>query len=366
MSPNEWINELKELTEIEYAKAEDNAKALVRKKLGEQPTLEQFRNRVGGQFDVIVVLMVVAFIGAVVVSAFDIAKFVGRQVFLHNDLTSYVGIHIDVYWMAVLFQISFLLLAEFSVILFLIRWRQQIKTTEWEGLQLGRWYVNKSVVKFFGQFINVYFVLAVSSISFVFYANWQSGVHWLLAILPPVVTLGVGWVFEELITDWLSQYEKDERQYLEASQHWLIINREPESDKQYKEYLMRSIWGALRSKNQRYDIQLDVSGDWKIQAVNRELDKAEWAKQALVKKAFVYEHPEVSQDKISTMSNLELLRQKMDSWSVKDGLIEIGEYIVDMKKITIRNTITNEVVTSKTTQGLKHKVSSMIRERKNA
>lgn len=362
MNNNEWLSQLKELTETEYLKAEENAHLFVKKKLGEQPTLEQFRNKVGGQFNVIVGLMLIAFLGALIVSTFDIFKFVGYQVAINNLTTqAYIGFDIDPLVKSKMFQVSFVLLAEFSVILFLTRWRQEVKTHEWDSVYIQNFKIDSRIVKFVMQFFNIYFVLAVSSISFVFYANWQSGVHWLLAILPPVVTLGVGWVFEELITDWLAQLEKDEKQFMEANKHWMQINREPETDERYQEYLMRSIWGALKSKNQRYDIELDVAGSYKIEAVNRELEKANVFKNALIKKAYEYQHPEISADKLNNMSNLEILRDKMDSWRKGDGLIHVGEFIVDMKKLTLTNTITKEIEYAATERGLKHKVSTKIK-----
>lgn len=343
----EWLQSFLELTENQILSAEEKASALTIKSAGAKPILDEqepsllssaMKNK----------LVSIIFIAALIISTFDIFKTVGFYMAQKQELAFYIGVGINPQFEAVVQQFAIVLLAEFAVITFLVEWRKWVKRNEWVGKR-----------GFVMSFVHVYFGLSMLAVSLVYWANWMAGFHPLVAVIVPSITLGVGWLTEEDLSDAILKYEGVKTTFETKLFDWTELTKEPKKHKDYEQNLVRVIWAELKRKNTKRNVEIDVPNSYKGAAVAREFQKAEWAKNFIENKERYTESIRV---KIPVKSELHDLRAKMELQSKGKIESESGNYAVNMTKLTFLNKETGEETKKDSLRALKTFVTYQIKQ----
>ena len=347
MQYQEWIGNIKNLTPNDFQKAEGEAETLVRRDIGDKPSRKDF-HREQEPFDIMFLLRLVVLFFGLMISIVEGVKFVGIQanfVVLSSEEFSY-GMQMNKNLFVFVLQISYVFLAEFGMISNMMTWSKKIKTTG-----LG----NRKYIKF----LDYHLLLSILSMSFILLVNFSSGMHPLLALMPALIVIGLGYDFETFFSKITIEVERVTREYNGYTKEWNDINLEPEKHPDYQTYLMRSVWKYLSQRNKlQYE---DVSGDWKFLAVQRELENVNWAKYGNMKKRLADQTDETVES-IGDKPAIQVLRESMDFWKVGDDpIIRVESYSVDMNKLTFTNHSTGLVKKAKRVQGLKKMVQTVVK-----
>lgn len=291
MSGNEdFLRELKELTYTEYETAKSKARKSVIRLIGEKPTREKFKKDMGSIFGPMDIFSLIVFLAAFLVSSFHIMEIMGEMA---NDIYSFGvitevvngeeitrghegGFYIDRHTYILAHQLGYLVLAEASMLLFMVMWRlETIDKDRSFKLSIFGWSLSIPLKKFF----SVYFLLAFIAMAFIFWANTSSGLELLTSLMPPVFTIGIGLNIEKLVTTWMIRKEKISQLFEKAYSHWEKYNDNPEEHPEFNRLFSLSIWDLLQRKNKWAQ---DAKGYQKIAAVHREMERDEWSDLAAV------------------------------------------------------------------------------------
>ncbi|MBK8028221.1 MAG: hypothetical protein IPK17_01660 [Chloroflexi bacterium] len=119
-------------------------------------------------------------------------------------------------------------------------------------------------------------VLALIAATFVFVANWQSGIGLLESIMPPVFTVGIGLHLERLIVAGLRRRDDIDQRYLTALEVYERATEDPTKHPEFSALLRQEVWARL--------IALPTNREWKEApaavkhaAVRREMERDPWA-----------------------------------------------------------------------------------------
>ena len=339
---NEWLQGVLELTDDQFEDAKGKAVGSIFKLMGDAPSFDHKRKTVR---DLITEnpLIAIVFVAAFIVSTFEIFKTVGF--FMAGDVSSatYIGVPIDPYVQAVTIQIALVFLGEFSLITLMMRWRRWVKKTSKKG---------------WSQFTHIYFALTLLVVAFIYFANFFAGFNILVSFMVPSVTLGLGWVFEEIKSDADVEYELAFEKYEKDKKDWEERTEDPEKHPRYKEKLVVHIWERIKSKNKRRNVELDVPKSFKGLAVQRELEKGLWAEQFLKNQSnYVIERKGGKSDSEDALRGL---RAKMEEWTKNDPVLidsDDGSFGVDMKKLIFYDRVENTKTKAKSMRALKAKVT---------
>ena len=255
------LSEMKELTTAQYDKCREQALKRVQSRIGDKPSRNTFQREFGRLWSFLDILALVVFSAALAVSSVHIIQHMSKLSADSYVLTQ-AGIIIGNQTYAVVHQIGFILLAEASMLLFMIMHAMNGKTREHRPIYT-RW-------------ISGPLLLALVAMIFVIVANWQSNIGLLEAIMPPIFTIGLGLHFEKLIVEGIRRKEDVTARYLRALEVYEIASADPTKHPDYKSLLAVEIWQKLISLkvNEKFG---DAPTGFKKAAVYREIAKDQWA-----------------------------------------------------------------------------------------
>lgn len=245
------LSDVTGLTVREY----ESAKAAADKQISDlrvRPRRRDFVRESSSIWDLSDLFALLAFLAALLISSTHIVDHMARQtggivapgagLVLSSDLV--VGIH----------QIAFIVLAESSVILFMVL-GGAVRVPS-SGARGGA--VVQRVI---------FYALAVMSSVFVLVANVQSGIGILESVMPPAVTLGLGAYFErKLQITWARRRDVDQR-YRLALDQYMASGVDVREHARYWPILRQLLADRINAKNSGLTIPLAVLQ----QAVAREL-----------------------------------------------------------------------------------------------
>ena len=224
------MNTLKHLS----AEAFDHCKTIAMERVKERaikPSLAQFKkhNRIESGLLILYALASVIFIVAFAVSSQHIIAFANVVASSAHIPESTIGltamVRASYYW---IHELGLLLLAETSMLTFMVMAR--ITPSIWHKL--------------------IMYVIALSSASFVIYANLQSGLVWYLSVLVPCITIGVSLIFEHYFVHSIREERRVRTAYETALTEYQYAQTDPTQHADYFAYLRQSVFeGLLECQN---------------------------------------------------------------------------------------------------------------------
>jgi len=195
------------------------------------------------------IVAILVFVGAWLVSTLRILIFVGNEAAItySSRTADFVGFLPDLAQFSVTTQIGFILLSEFSVLLFTMLFRR-VQEKLWKAVFVG---------------------LAVFSGFFAVYCNLQVDSNILFALLPPVVVMGLGLFLEMEISEALIRREGTTARYMEAVRIYEQAKLNPEVHRDFLRYYTQQLFFYLQAKHQKQGLSPAESTLWDL--VDREL-----------------------------------------------------------------------------------------------
>ena len=267
------LSTLKPLTTDQYDQARAKAIERVKARIGTRPTRDQFKRELGALWSALDVLALIVFVAALLVSSAHIITHMGMLASLSYNSAIETGIVLPISDYTIIHQIGMILLAEASMLLFMVM--HGMRAREREG---RAWW---------SRHFSLPLLLALIAATFVFVANWQSGIGLLEALMPPVFTVGIGLHLERLIVAGLHRREEITRRYLEALHIYEHATEDPTKHPEFLPVLRQEIWARLVSLPTNKEFR-DAPPSVKHAAVRRELERDHWA--------YVEDAPEVGDD----------------------------------------------------------------------
>jgi hypothetical protein len=234
------LSDMKQLTSNQYDDARNKALARVQERIGQKPTRKQFKREFAPLSNVLDIFAVIIFGAAFAVSSEHIAHHIDTLVTAAASGT--IGLH----------QVGYILMAEFSMLLFLVMFGI---ATDWR-----RW---------------VFLALALIALLFLFNANLQSNIGALESVLPPLFTVGIGFRLEYLIVEQLRRRTAIDDKFQAALNVWEAATQDATKHPEFMPLLRTEIWNALVMKNKAF---ADSPIVFRRAAVARELERESWAK----------------------------------------------------------------------------------------
>jgi hypothetical protein len=239
MNIRDVLSEIKPLTDGQILDAQEVAKALTLRALGDAPDRAQFERYHATQTPRAVALTIAAVLGAAALAAFALSVFrvftAGRDLFLG---------HIDEPLQAAIAGAATFLLAELLVV----------------GSMLAR------AVYFTGSGRAAMSITAAIGVSMALAGNltisspplfnggsmWEVSFAWLDALAPPVAVLLIAIAFERMVVQRVQAHQEIEAAYQAALNEWKARTVDPESSELYqKKYLPRALKQAIADANGR-------------------------------------------------------------------------------------------------------------------
>jgi len=253
---------MKPLTTEQYEIAREKAIERVKGRIGEKPTREQFRREMATIFTPLDYLAIVVFVAALLISSAHIIAHMGK-ITATNFVAGYTaGIVLDVTTYTVVHQIGMIMLAEASMLLFMVM----------HGTGKDQRAGRKGIAKQ----LSVSLILAIIAGVFVFTANVQSGIGLLESLMPPLFTVGIGFRLETLIVELLTRRTTIDLRYMSAMDTFERASHDPTAHPDFAAFFKQQIWEKLTS--------LVVNKEWKdapsgfrSSIVRREMERDSWA-----------------------------------------------------------------------------------------
>lgn len=253
---------LKPLTTDQYDQARAKAVERVKGRIGEHPTRDQFKRELGSLWTVLDILALIVFLAALFVSSAHIITHMGLLSQFSYNADNTTGIVLPISNYTVIHQLGMILLAEASMLLFMVMHGMRAKERERRSPWLRPF--------------SLPLALALIAATFVFVANWQSGIGLLEALMPPVFTVGIGLHLERLIVAGLQRREEITARYLEALNVYERATEDPTKHPEFMPILRQELWARLISLPSNKDYR-DAPPSVKHAAVRRELERDRWA-----------------------------------------------------------------------------------------
>ncbi|MBK9745785.1 MAG: hypothetical protein IPO91_03310 [Chloroflexi bacterium] len=255
-------NNLKRLNLDQLEQADQRAKERIQRLNGDRPTRTQFRRETGAAWTVLDLLALIVFFAALAVSSAHIVTHMGHIATQSFNGAIPAGIVLSLNDFTVIHQIGMILLAEASMLLFMVM----------HGLNSSA-RVNRSR---WLKPVSLPLVLALVAAVFVFVANWQSGIGLLESIMPPVFTVGIGVHLEKLIVTGIQRRQEIDDRYLTALTVYEQAATDPTKHPEYIPLLRQEIWEKLVSLPSNRDFR-NAPPSFKHAAVRFELERSRWA-----------------------------------------------------------------------------------------
>ena len=257
------LQRLKPLTTSQFDVCKAKSVDRVQKRIGERPTRKKFEREHGRNWTILDILAVIIFIAALAVSSVHIIEHMGKVTatvdFGFSGFEDSSGIVISPADSSIIHQVTYVLLAESAMLLFLTMWALQRRKQ-----------------KGIGKFVSISLILAIIAAVFVVIANWQSGIGLLESAMPPLFTIGIGFHLEGLIVQGLERRTEVDERYTEAMNIYEAAMQDPTTHPDYLPILKQEIWQKLISlkANQQF---IEAPPQFKHAAVEREMDRDRWA-----------------------------------------------------------------------------------------
>lgn len=266
----EFLSVLKGLSLNQYDDAKATTVERVKKLIGEKPTKESMKREQASLLTPLDALALVVFIAAFMVSSVHIfghmSELATQTYKVQADQLGIIPLG-QVY--AVIHQLGFILLAEASMLLFMVTWRMQTKEI------IG--YYWRIIPK---KGLSVYLLLSLVAMIFVLASNLSSGLTLLEALMPPVFTIGLGLHVEGLITEMLVRRKDLAKRLAEALDIWENATDDPTTHPKYRQLLMREIWDRIVKLRENRELA-DAPARLKLSAVHREMERDGWTEEAV-------------------------------------------------------------------------------------
>lgn len=276
LSTGDFLKTLKGLTLTQYDDAKATTFGRVQKLIGQKPTRKSLQREQASLFTPLDFLAIIVFLAAFWVSSVHIITHMGKlATSTYSETTEPLGFVVDGQTYAVAHQMSFIFLAEASMLLFMVTWRMQ--TRDHTGtLKLPLIGQTKIPTKIF----SVYLILSLIAMSFVLVANLASGLTVLEALMPPMFTIGLGFHVEHIIVQWLDRRTLLDKRFIEKMDIWEKSSEDPTTHPKYRELLMREVWDKIARVRDNKELA-DAPAQLKLVAVHRELERDQWTSEAI-------------------------------------------------------------------------------------
>lgn len=261
----------------------------IKLKIGPEPKRKQVKKDQGNLFGLEDWLAIVVFLASFFISSIHILSMVSQiasdiiaqeqaaeaAIELSGvDHTEYMGIEIEPSTFIKAHQVGFALLAEFAMILFMVRWRLESKRKREIAIQNGQ---NISAWYNIRQMFNINFFLAMIAVIFTLRANLTSNLPPLEAIMPPLFTIGIGTYLEGIFVEVKLRAKELDVMYRERLDTWkngmAHIHQHPD----YERILIKDVWSELRRSLPEVGIkETQLTPPWKWELVKRELNSDRW------------------------------------------------------------------------------------------
>lgn len=290
---NKTLDDLKGLTLDQYEDAKGRALARIARRIGDKPERARFSRELGQIATPLDGLALIVFVAALAMSSLHIVQYMTAQAIASFDEAGGSGIVIsqDVYTVA--HQVGAVLLAEAAALLFMTMHAMSAPSRAQRSPWL-RW-------------VSVPLGLALVAAAFVLVANLSSGVNLLVAVMPPIFTLGIAARLEQIIVTMLRRRDEVTARYLAALEQYEISSADPTRHPDYQQVLRQEIWARLVALPSNRDFR-DAPAGFKAAAVRRELQREAWASEP-VQEVTQFEAPLASQGE----------RQRLHSGSSRPG-----------------------------------------------
>lgn len=259
------LQNLKPLSIDQYEQARARAVDRVKARIGERPTREQFKRELGSLWTVLDGLALIVFVAALAVSSAHIITHMGILAGQSYQESTSAGIVLSRGDYTIIHQLAMILLAEASMLLFMVMHGMNAPARAGRSPWLRP--------------LSLPLVLALIAATFVFVANWQSGIGLLESIMPPVFTVGIGLHLERLIVAGMSRRDEVDQRYLAALAVYEHATDDPTKHPDFMPMMRQEIWQKL--------VSLQANRDWrdaptpiKHAAVRREMERDSWAHEA--------------------------------------------------------------------------------------
>jgi len=304
----EWYSTVKPLTQNEYENSKVKAERVILKRIGDRPTKDEFKRENKTSSLPVLVLITIVFLSVYVFSVIEQWRFMGYESsrLLEADSASYLGIPLNKSIVAWIFQITVSTMTEFAMILFMVQWRLQTKNRG--KVQFTKGKALNGLLNWLTQFFNTYFLLAILSMMIVLYINITSGMFILIGVAVPLFTIGLGLGIEEYISEYIIEQDRIYSDYTTEYNLWGEVSKDPTKHPSWKSVLYQSIWDSIVQKNKRYSgvFEMDVAGNWKALAVEKELERDDWSTKG-VKTKEVVENTGLKIEDLQGKNELEIL-----------------------------------------------------------
>lgn len=250
------LETLKPLNSDQYDSAREKALERVRGRIGDKPHRADFVRELEPLWTILDVIALAVFVAALVVSSVHIITHMGKlaQASYMSVAQAANGTVIGIDLYSAIHQWAFILLAEGSMLLFLVMFGMTGKT--WR-----KW---------------VYLVLACAAVVFVIVANWQAQIGALESLLAPIFTIGIGLKLEHLIVQSLKRQRDITDRYLSALTIYETASGDPAKHPDYMPLLRQEVWSKLISLPTNREFR-DAPVALKHAAVRREMARDTWA-----------------------------------------------------------------------------------------
>jgi hypothetical protein len=295
MGVDEFLARLKGLTLNQYDDAKSSVVDRVKVAIGEKPTRASLQRDQGPLLSPVDVLGVIVFVAAFIVSTVHIFNHAGELARISYaaahpvvaqssalpspfalsgpSLTEDLGIVIPGHVYVIAHQLGFLVLAEASMLLFMVTWRLQTRNVSgwlgWRYLGLPR------------KALSVYLLLATVAAVFVLVANARSGLGPLESLMPPIFTIGLGLHLEGIAVEMLERRAALTSLLGSKLNIWETATDDPTKHPDYRRLLMRELWDRLSKLKPNQELA-DAPDRLKLAAVHREMARDTWTDVAAV------------------------------------------------------------------------------------
>lgn len=233
MTSSNIVSQVKPLTGRERELATQRAADIVRQRIGERPVRRTFEREHGALFGMLDALALVVFVAALAISSMHILQYMAAAAADSYRVTS-AGIIVSLDAYTVTHQIGALLLAEAAVLLFATVHAMSAPA------RAGR----KPWLRAF----SVPLALALLSAVFVLVANISGGTSLLVALLPPLTTLGLSMRLELLVSEAVRRRADVDTRYTSALNAYEAAMSDITTHRDYAPVLKSELFAALVRK----------------------------------------------------------------------------------------------------------------------
>lgn len=263
------LSNTKKLSNDQYDKARELARERVRNNNPEprKSDFEEEHDRVWRVEDLPIMILFVALFFLSGVHVFQTIGEIAVSVYASTPV--HAGIYLRNSAFIIAHQVGFTMLAEFSMLGFMILMGLKPAYTNSHGQYIDP----------LGYKRKIFIVLVIASMAFTVWANVESGLPVPIAVLIPAITIGVGFYIEQKIVDVTLRRRRVLREFRKAASLFKEVQVNPESDPEWKKIFYNEVYQRLMSlkanKEWANSFEGDVPPELKAAIVTREINGRE-------------------------------------------------------------------------------------------